>query len=1064
MVSVSLNMSIPDHTTPVNTEPALQDLLMRMATKFVNVPSDQADASISEALEVIGKFVNADRAYLFRYDFEKDTMSNTHEWCAEGISSEIGNSQNIPNASLPEILEIHRRGEVYVLEDIDELPDGTFKKILEPQGIKSLILFPMITDKDLLGFVGFDAVGQKRLYTEREIALLGVLAEILANAELRRRNDESLRKSEENFRALVETIADFIWEVDGSCVYTYASPQIETLLGYTPAEVLGKTPFDLMPPEEAERVRDDFMKILERREPFSNLPNINRHKDGRLMVVETSGRPVFDKNGEFRGYRGADRDITTRMQAEQALRQNEERYRALFDLSPAGIMLLDPQGLILEVNDTFQQSHQYAREELIGKHITILVPTAEHHRVKEHIQRILSGETFEHEVVNVRKDGTLCTVELRERSIMLPDGRIGVLSVANDITARKHAEDALREREHLFRTVVENAQAVIFVLDRQGVFKLSEGQALRNLGLRPGEVVGRSALEMYKSYPDVCDGIMRALRGELTRVTAEVEGLTFDTLYSPYFDRKGEVIGVVGVATDITEQKRAEERLRTSEERYRRFFEEDLTGIFITSPDGRFIDCNPAFLRIFGFSSLAEAQSANATRLYQSNEQREQILTLLRERKRLENFEVTLKRIDGKPVHILENVIGTFDDGGKLVQLMGYVFDKTVQKHLEMQLVQAQKMESLGTLASGIAHDFNNILGIILGHATLLDDVKRHPDKITHHASAIQKATERGVGVVKQLLTFARKTEVLLESVRLNDVISELVKLLRETFPKNITINISMESTLPPIIADANQMHQVFLNLCVNARDAMPGGGGLSIITTAKPLEDVRRLWPEASASEYVIATVGDSGTGMDEATRARIFEPFFTTKGKGKGTGLGLATVYGIVQAHKGFIRVESSPGQGTTFVVGFPVQPRTVERRPSDPPEISALPGGKERILVVEDEPMLSEMVRELLNSKGYAVTCVDNGADAAELYAHHRHEIALVLSDLGLPRIGGDELYFRLRTINPSVRFILASGFIDPSVLAKMRQAGLKHIMYKPYRPANILLKVREVLDEK
>lgn len=1058
------------HTPPAELHtreerPALHDLLMRMATNFVNVPVERIDESITKALEVIGKFVRADRAYLFRYDFIADTMSNTHEWCAEGISREINNSQNIPNRLLPEILNAHRNAEVYVLEDADTLPPGPFKDILLPQGIKSLILFPMISGKDLLGFVGFDAVRHKRLYTDEEIALLRVLAEILANAEVRRRNDESLRKSEENFRSLVETISDFLWEVDANGAYTYASPQIETILGYAPAEVLGKTPFDLMPPDEAERVRTLFAAIVEKQEPFISLPNVNRHKDGRLVVMETSGTPVFDNAGNFRGYRGVDRDVTTRTYAERGLRQNEERYRALFDLSPAGIMLLDPDGTILEVNDTFQRSHQYTREQLIGQNVLLLVPPAEHHRVKEHIPRILSGETFEHEVVNLRKDGSHCIVELRERSILLPDGRLGVLSVANDITARKRAEDELREREHLFRTVVENAQAVIFVLDEKGVFKLSEGQALSNLGLRPGEVVGLSALELYKDYPNVCDGIRRALRGELTRVTAEVQGLTFDTLYSPYFDRTGAVIGVVGVATDITERKRAEERLRTSEERYRRFFEEDLTGIFITSPDGRFIDCNPAFLRIFGFASLAEAQNTNAAQLYRSAEQRQELLALLRERGSLENFEITLRRMDGQPVHILENVIGTFDPKGNLIQLMGYISDKTVQKQLERQLVQAQKMESLGTLASGIAHDFNNILGIILGHASLLDDVKERPDRVVHHAAAIQKATERGVGVVKQLLTFARKTEVLLESVKLNDVIGELAKLLRETFPKNITIDISMAGDIPSIIADTNQMHQVFLNLCVNARDAMPAGGRLSITTTTEPLESVLRLWPEAKAADYVIVRVSDSGSGMDEATRARIFEPFFTTKGKGKGTGLGLATVYGIVQAHKGFIHVVSALGEGTTFVTGFPVQPRTIEgETPASADELLLLPSGIETILVVEDEPMLSEMLSDLLRGRGYTVRVASNGAEAIDVYSRLHDEIHLVLSDLGLPKMGGDELYLRLRALNPGVKFIIASGFIDPAVLATMRREGMKHIVYKPYRPLGILQKVREVLDEK
>ncbi|MBX2991119.1 MAG: PAS domain S-box protein [Bacteroidetes bacterium] len=1172
----------------------LQELLMRMATNFVNIPIERTDEAINEALATIGKFVQADRAYLFRYDFETETMSNTHEWCAEGISREIHNSQNIPhNLVMPDAVQAHWRGEVYVLPAVSDLPAGhSFRAILEPQHIQSLILFPMLYDKELLGFVGFDAVREPRQYAEKETALLKVLAEILANAEVRRRSDKSLRRSEDTFRALVETTSDFIWEVDARCVYTYASPQIEKILGYTPSEVIGKTPFDFMAPDEARILRPQVERVMSEKVPFTNLRNLNVHREGHILVFETSGVPVFDRTGTLRGYRGIDRDITTRASVEEALRENEERlrlalmassqglydldlrtgeaivspeyarmlgyepdefhetnarwrerlhpddhgevtriyedyvagrrneyrvefrqktksgnwkwilslgrivewdkegrpvrmlgthtevterkraeeelaakeqrYRTLFNLSPAGIMLLDASGTILEVNDTFNKTHLYSRAEMVGRKIHMLVPVEEYARVDAHLKRILSGETLDHEVVNLRKDGSPCIVELRETAISLPNGQRGILSVVNDISERKRTEDALRESEQKFRSVVQNAQAIIFVLDKNGVFQLSEGHALANLGLQPGQVVGLSALELYKNYPEVVEGIQRSLSGEATRATANVEGHIFDTLYSPYFDRNGKLLGVVGVSTDITERIRSEQMLRESEERYRRFFEEDLTGIFITNPDGTFADCNPAFLRIFGFASREEAMRTNATRLYESVEQRNTMLDLLRKKRQLQNFELTLRRMDGRKVHILENIVGTFDEQGNLTQLMGYVSDKTVQKQLEEHLLQSQKMESLGTLASGIAHDFNNILGIILGHATLLGESGAIPQKARHHTEIIQGATERGVGVVKQLLTFARKTDVLLESVRLNEIIIEMTTLLRETFPRTIVIETSLEDDIPSIVADTNQMHQVLLNLFVNARDAMPTGGRLTVSTHVAPPDEIRERWPDATEAEYVVLSVVDTGVGMDEATRARIFEPFFTTKEHGKGTGLGLATVYGIVQTHKGFIDVQSTPGQGTTFMICFPVQPRRFDESHGSLLSAAKMARGTETILFVEDEPMLQEMVTELLTSKGYTVLSASDGMRASEIYSERKADIALIISDLGLPRMGGDELFKTIRALDPSAKFILASGFIDPIIKAMLTDQGLQHIINKPYHPTHMLTKIREVLD--
>jgi two-component system cell cycle sensor histidine kinase/response regulator CckA len=383
-------------------------------------------------------------------------------------------------------------------------------------------------------------------------------------------------------------------------------------------------------------------------------------------------------------------------------------------------------------------------------------------------------------------------------------------------------------------------------------------------------------------------------------------------------------------------------------------------------------------------------------------------------------------------------------------------------KQLEQQLIQAQKLESLGTLAGGIAHDFNNILGIIMGHSSMLERVRSDPAKFSQSVDAITKATLRGASLVKQLLTFAGQTDAVLGSMRINDIVTELKKLLQETFPKTITIATSLEKNQPWIVGDPNQIHQVLLNLCINARDAMPKGGTLSISTGTVEGASLKSKFPKATATRYVVMRVSDTGIGMDETTRHRIFEPFFTTKGPGKGTGLGLALVFGIVENHEGLVNVESQLGVGTTFTVCLPVEEHTHET--SRPPKLATqeAPGGLETLLVVEDEETLRELLKAVLISKGYTVLTAEDGQQGIETFLKHQAEIAVVILDLGLPKLNGLEVFKRMREGDPGVKVILASGFIDPETKKEVHEAGVKHFVQKPYSPDDVLKKIRHILD--
>jgi len=391
------------------------------------------------------------------------------------------------------------------------------------------------------------------------------------------------------------------------------------------------------------------------------------------------------------------------------------------------------------------------------------------------------------------------------------------------------------------------------------------------------------------------------------------------------------------------------------------------------------------------------------------------------------------------------------------------VDEKKTRKNLEMQLLHAQRMESIGTLAGGVAHDFNNILGIIMGHSTLLEKYKDEPIKFSNSMQAILQAARRGASLVKQLLAFARKREETIELIQINDAVREAVKLLSETVPKSIEISPQLNDALPPISANPTQIQQVLLNLCVNARDAMPNGGAL--ILTSRMVEGsfVRKKFLEASELVYVAIDIRDTGTGMSQETVKRIFEPFYTTKEEGKGTGLGLAVVYGIMKTHQGFIDVTSELGKGTTFTLYLPVKKTSLPSEAEQAYELEEVPGGTETVLVVEDEVLLRDLLKLTLESKGYTVFIAKDGEEAVEIYQWHYQNINLVLGDFQLPKLNGYEVFKELKTINPDVKFILATGFLEPEQREALEREGTKRIIQKPYVPEQIVKAIREVLEE-
>ncbi len=499
--------------------------------------------------------------------------------------------------------------------------------------------------------------------------------------------------------------------------------------------------------------------------------------------------------------------------------------------------------------------------------------------------------------------------------------------------------------------------------------------------------------------------------------------------------------------------------LGETDERYRRFVTEDFTGMLVMRTDGQIVTCNPAVAGIFGLDSMEEAASANFFAFLRSRQDGIELLETVRQHGMVDRHELEMTQRNGDPVYVVARLIGNFANG-ELTELHVYLFNDTKRKRLEQQLVQAQKMEGLGTLAGGIAHDFNNILAIILGYTNKLESSHSKPHEFPGAIKIIKEAVERGAALVQQLLTSARQTEARFSSVDLNALVRELERMLQATFPKTISFLLELDPDLPLITADKSQIHQVLLNLCVSARDAMPDGGTLNIVTSISPGAALTEMFSGVTAENYACIRVRDTGIGMSRQVKSHIFEPFFTTKERSKGTGLGLSVVYGVVNNHRGFVQVESEPGTGTSFIICLPVKHVAAEQIGGDWAG-APRPDIPQTILLVEDEEMLRELGVSILESEGFRVLAAKDGVEAVALFESYSDEIGLVVCDLGLPRLGGREAFLKMKETKPGVRAIVASGYLEPAIRSEMLKAGVIDTIQKPYDFNDLLTMIRSII---
>ncbi len=563
-------------------------------------------------------------------------------------------------------------------------------------------------------------------------------------------------------------------------------------------------------------------------------------------------------------------------------------------------------------------------------------------------------------------------------------------------------------------------------------------------------------------------------RGAFAGVTSELERAPYravreyrcDTLQGwrwiawekmPLYDPAGVLFGIRSVGRDISKQRKAEEQyLKLS-----RAVEQSPVAIVITDAEGLVQYVNPKYTEASG-RTLEEILDRNISVLRDGHPDEASYQTMLQTvRTRREwRGELGGQRADGRVVCEAVQVSSLLGPTGEITNLLCLREDITERKQLEQELRQAQKMEVLGTLAGGIAHDFNNLLAIINGYAELSLIHNSDPVQARKSLQEIHSAAERAIGLVRQILTFSRKNEVRFAPFDLNHQVRELVALFSETFPRTVTFELQLAADLPPLLADQNQIQQILLNLCVNARDAMPQGGTITIATQLRPGVELTGSLGVDPRKSYACLRVRDTGTGITPEVRAHLFEPFFTTKPDTQGTGLGLAVVYGIVTSHHGFIEVESVPGKGSTFIAGLPLSGETTV-------VTAVLPnrdflGGTETLLVVDDEISLRRLLFATLTAKGYKVITASNGLEAIDFLSRTDQPLDAVLLDLNIPGANGLEVARVVKIVRPSIKVLVLSGNLHGEVLVEMQRLGLTEFVKKPYALDDLGRRLRVLLD--
>jgi len=918
----------------------------------------------------------------------------------------------------------------------------------------------------------------------------------------RKTAEKALREREELLRTTLNATADGILVVDSQGRVSQMNRQFAEMW-HIPPELQGT--------EDDEKLLACVLDQLEDPEGFlskvrslyktarEDLDEV-RFKDGR--VFERYSCPMIMEGMET-GRVWDFRDITKRKQAEEAVRASEARYRRLYDSMMDAFVSVSMDGTILECNDAYLSMLGYTPDEITRLTYKDITPekwlTFEAKIVEKEV--LVRGYSDIYQKEYTKKDGTVFPVELRSYLLRDEEGKpAGMWAIVRDITDRKRSEYALKESERHLADIIEFLPDATLVIDKQGNVTAWNKAMEAMTGVAAHDMIGKGDYEYSVFFygerrPILIDLVLMPKeeverkyyhikrRGDLLIGETDVPVVRGEKRFlsgwaHPIYDVSGQIIGAIESIRDITDRRRAEEALEESEGRYRLLAENASDIIFTMDKDLRFTYISPSVERIRGFTAdealtqtiaevLTPPSLEEAMKVFREELEKEKAGPAEFWRKRTLELEEICR--DGSTIWTETTFTPLRDEDKTLSGFLGITRDITERKRsveekkrLEAQLAQAQKMESIGTLAGGIAHDFNNILAAIIGYSELALDDLASPEKARFEIGEVVKAGDRARNLVSQILTFSRKTETVYSPLALRTIVKESLKMLRSVIPTTIEIRQDLADT-GLVMSDPTQVNQILMNLCTNAVHAMEESGGvLELKLKRVRLDKDAAVALDILPGPYLRLTVSDTGHGMPQEVIDKIFEPYFTTKEIGRGTGLGLSVVHGIVKSHGGAITCSSTPGKGTAFEVYLPEVEsvgKGVERMEKEPYQ-----KGTERILFVDDEPALVSLAEKMLGKMGYEVSPKTDSREALATFRDNPHLYDLVITDMTMPGMPGDMLARKLLEIRSDIPVILCTGYSERTSEEKARQMGVRAFVLKPFEMRDLARTIRTVLDAK
>jgi PAS domain S-box-containing protein len=888
-----------------------------------------------------------------------------------------------------------------------------------------------------------------------------------------KRAEAALEESEERFRMLFEHAPDAYILADMQGEIIECNQAAEELAGYGRKELIGNN-FACLPwLDFRQQVRlADLLAQAARGEVMGPVDFTLTRKDGGEVIAEGMSLPLYIQGQNL--VLTIVRDITARKQAEEALRESEARFRALFENAPVGISTTDLAGRLLQTNRVLQALLGYTAEELRGREASEIIHPEDRPESARLGMELLAGNRRHYSMNSrlLREDGEIIwghvTVTLLRDARGEPEYFVGTVI---DITAQKQAEEALRESETRYRMLFEAFPDAISLMDIDMKVIMENPCGVQLFGSE-GSPEGTSSLDFVapedrlRAQRMFVDLLETGETQTLEITMGKQDGSRFPCLASLALvrDVAGRPQAIIGIARDITALKQAEAELRQSEHRFRLMAETIQDVFWIAPPDlSKMVYVSPAYEQVWGRTCQELYQSPWSFMEAIHPEDRERVNSDVGATQRQKipwSHEYRIIRPDGAVRWIQDRGYPVRDDQGRVILFTGVATDITEHKALEQQLLQAQKMEAVGRLAGGVAHDFNNLLMAITGYGELMRAKVLKEDPLYGHLENILKAGERASALTQQLLTFSRQQIIQPQVIDLNRVVLDLEPMLRRLIGEDLHLEVVTDRRPGVVKADPGQMGQIILNLVVNARDAMPQGGRLTLKTAAVDFTvGCHSRFGPTPPGPYVRLAVQDTGVGMGEATMAHIFEPFFTTKEPGKGTGLGLSTVYGIVKQSGGYLDLASEPGVGSTFTIYLPRLEAIVEPPKAKIP-ITASFQGEETILLVEDEDMLRGLLAKFLRIYGYTVLEARHGGEALLTCERHPGPIHLMVTDVVMPQMSGRELADRLTPLHPEMKILYMSGYTEDALV----QHGVAELsvafLQKPFRPIELARRVHAV----